>query len=210
MCCSFELTTVLWGSLMTAENVDLSVGWSDFFPNNLNTTEKQIKSGLLSISELSRAQEDIANTTPVFVHRRPPNYLPSGMLSSRSALGRTVAEKMARSHVNLFQRSDDFGEMEIKRMYNQAKQELRARRREARAERRLWRRCRVKPDDDLDELEKRYLGGDALKPLPELAKNLENFKVQRTAKDFFGTLGCCQASDVGRGRTHFPVLSQLR
>merc|ERR1712060_333017 len=94
-------------------------------------------------------------------------------------------------------------EIELEQLRKSLTEAHRAKRKETRQIRRLQRRCRVKANEDLCELEERYLTREHLGPLPEPGENALQ-QVRPSAKDFFSDLRSCRTSPRNVAKVSLP------
>merc|ERR1712070_524312 len=137
----------------------------------------------------------------VFASNKPPSYLKIKNKQKTTALDRRMKERMMEFPSNKPRRPAEVMDVELKQMREELTQIAKEKKIQTRQDRRLQRRCRVKPGEDLAALEEKYGcivvgstsndggcdGGRFLQPL----QNPEDREYRRVAasKDFFVGLG---------------------
>jgi len=134
----------------------------------------------------------------------PPLYLRIGG-GTKNAIERGMKERLLTCAATQARKPAEVMEIELDQLRAELGQAHRDKRKEAQQLRRLARRCRVKPGEDLEALEERYLAGRPLPPLT-LAELLtprcqptesgETSARRGESKAFFMQLGRLPASDA--------------
>merc|ERR1719456_1887376 len=107
-------------------------------------------------------------SSEVLTSKKPPAYLRLGSSNTReSAIDLGIKERLLEYPASQVRKPSEVMEVELKQLRQEMSDVHTAKRKEARRNRRLLRRCRVKAHEDLDELEARFAGSGHLSPLPD-------------------------------------------
>jgi len=139
-------------------------------------------------------QRDGVNwTSEVLNSRKLPEYMRiSG--GKQSAIERGMKEQLLACPTSQLRKPAQVMEVELEALRTTLTLAHSAKRKEARQNRWLQRRCRVKPHEDLDALEARYPPHECLRPLPDPVESAltDRRPAHPLAKEFFGALRSCQ------------------
>lgn len=133
-------------------------------------------------------------TSEILTSKKPPAYLRIGSRTAKqSAIDTGIKERLLDHPVSQPRKGADFMEEELKQLRHEISEKHRAKRKEARRHRRLVRRNRVKPYEDLEELELQYKNSEHLKPFADPVEKSDSWVSSTpTAKTFFAKLGAKQ------------------
>mmetsp|Transcript_120338 Transcript_120338/g.376462 ORF Transcript_120338/g.376462 Transcript_120338/m.376462 type:complete len:292 (+) Transcript_120338:301-1176(+) len=133
--------------------------------------------------------EEPSWATETFNAKKLPAYMrvPGG---KQSAIDRGMRDKLLVCPTSQVRKPAEVMERELDTLRASVTETLRAKRREVRQARRLQRRCRVRPDEDLDQLLERYPPERYLRPMPDPVEHALTAResARPLAKDFFGSL----------------------
>jgi len=134
----------------------------------------------------------------VLTSKKPPPYLRIAG-GQRSAIDKGMKERLMDCPMTELRKPSEVMEIQLDQLRTHVAAAHRKKLREARQNRRLQRRCRVRDGEDLEELQDRYARSELLKPMfPDPVEHAQAAKGPglhgRMTKDFFIKLGRHQVS----------------
>mmetsp|Transcript_132874 Transcript_132874/g.187711 ORF Transcript_132874/g.187711 Transcript_132874/m.187711 type:complete len:189 (-) Transcript_132874:173-739(-) len=147
---------------------DVAIGWNELFEETAPAAGRvrDSPSGLP------------APPLPAKRKARPPPYLRMGG-GKKNAIEHGIKERLRFCPINQIRKPAEIVDLELDQLRSQLGAEHGRRRKEMRQLRRLRRRCRLQPHEDLDEVEEQCLVKGKLKPLEAAAEGLRSARTPR-------------------------------